>query len=211
MATPNCEFTDVSDCYSPFPLRNRFAVDQVPLELNRSHYTLETIGTRNPVHIRGPKKDLNKRLATLQVCVRVSGKQIVDPTIIFRNANPAEDPYTFPPGLATRNQNIEFEGEKGPENSFYASGVDVMWQKKAWADRNVSLAYIKKFNQQVMLLCGPENDDGILTPNIGLQMDNLKSQNVEEIRQFCWDNEIFVVNTPEDCTDLRAMIQKNSG
>ena len=120
------------ECYGHFPLPNRFGVDQVPLELNQSDFTLDMKGTADPIHIRQPKKAIDKRLATIQVCVRVKGEQIVKPTLISRNENPAEDRYEMPPGL--RNRKVEFDGRKGPEQSFYDDRVDVMWQEKAWAD-----------------------------------------------------------------------------
>ena len=47
-------------------MQNRFGVDQIPLELNRRDFTLEERGTTDPVYIRGPKKDLDKRQATIQ-------------------------------------------------------------------------------------------------------------------------------------------------
>ena len=108
MASRNCKFRSFFECYGHFPLKNRFGVDQVPLELNRRDFTLDLQGTTDPIHIRVPKKDLDKRQATIQVCVRVKGEQIVKPTLIFRNANPAENRYEMPPGL--RNRKVQFEG-----------------------------------------------------------------------------------------------------
>ena len=55
MASKNCKFKSFFECYGHFPLQNRHAVDQVPLELNRRDWTLEVRGTIDPVHIRGPK------------------------------------------------------------------------------------------------------------------------------------------------------------
>ena len=52
-----------------FLLKNRFGGDQVPLELNRRDFTLDLQGTTDPVHIRGPKKDIDKRQATIQLFV----------------------------------------------------------------------------------------------------------------------------------------------
>ena len=77
MPRKNCKYKTSKERYGHFPLMNRFVMDQVPIELNRRHFTLETRGTTDPIHIRGPKKDLDKRQATLQLCVRVKGKQIV--------------------------------------------------------------------------------------------------------------------------------------
>ena len=77
MASRDCKFRSFFECYGHFPLKNRFGVDQVPLELNRRDFTLDLQGTTDPIHIRGPKKDLDKRQATIQVCVRVKGEQIL--------------------------------------------------------------------------------------------------------------------------------------
>ena len=83
MASKECKFRSFRECYGHFPLSNRFGVDQVPLELNRRDFTLDLKGTADPIHIRGPKKDIDKRQATIQVCVRVQGEQICKPTLIF--------------------------------------------------------------------------------------------------------------------------------
>ena len=101
----------------------------------------------------------------------MKGEQIVKPTLIFRNANPAENRYEMPPGL--RNRKVHFDGRTGPESSFYDERVDVMWQEKAWADEHVSLQYLHNFNQQVMHLCGPPKPNGVRSPKIALQFDNL--------------------------------------
>ena len=47
----------------------------MPVELNTSDFTLETTGTTDAVFIRGPKKDIEKRQATLQLAIRAQGKQ----------------------------------------------------------------------------------------------------------------------------------------
>ena len=70
-----CEYRSDKDRYGPFPLGNTIGVDQVPLELNQRDFTLETKGTTNAVYIRGPKKDIEKRQATLQLAIRVKGIQ----------------------------------------------------------------------------------------------------------------------------------------
>ena len=85
-----CIYKSAKDRYGPFPLTNRFGVDQIPLEMYDSNYTLETKGTTDAVFIRAPKKDIEKRQAYIQLAIRVKGKQIVKPVLIMRNANPAE-------------------------------------------------------------------------------------------------------------------------
>ena len=115
------------------------------------------------------------------------------PTLILRSANPADNRYEMPPGL--RHRKVHFEGRTGPEASFYDDRVDVMWQEKAWADETVSLQYLQNFNQQVMHLCGPPKPNGVRTPKIAVQLDNLNTQNTPLIREFCWNNDIFILNT----------------
>ena len=107
MASRDCKFRSFFECYGHFPLKNRFGVDQVPLELNRRDFTLDLQGTTDPIHIRGPKKDLDKRQATIQVCVRNKGEKNVKPTLIFRNANPTENRYGMPSGLRNRRFNLK--------------------------------------------------------------------------------------------------------
>ena len=83
------------------------------LELNRRDFTLEERGTTDHVYIRGPKKDLDKRQATIQVCcVRVKGDQTVAPTLIFRNANPAENRYEMPSGNGLKNSSKRMQTKK---------------------------------------------------------------------------------------------------
>ena len=94
---------------------------------------------------------------------------------------------------------------------FYDERVNVMWQEKAWADEPVSLQYIQNFNQQVMHLCGPPQPNGVRSPKIALQLDNLNTQNTSLIREFCWNNHIFILNTPENCTDVRVLIDRHLG
>ena len=159
------------------------------------------------MHIRGPKKDLDKRQATIQVCVRMKGDQIVAPTLIFRNANPAENRYEMPPGLV--NRKVHFDSRVGPESSFYDERVNVMWQEKAWADESVSLQYLQDLNQEVMHLCGPPKPNGVRSLKVALQMDNLNTQNTPLIREFCWNNDIFILNTAKDCTDVSALIDRH--
>ena len=132
MASKDCKFRSFFECYGHYPLQNRFGVDQIPLELNRRDFTLEEQGTTDHVYIRGPKKDLDKRQATIQACVRVKGDQIVAPTLIFRNVNLAENRYEIPPGLV--NRKVHFDVRTGPESSFYDKRVNVMWQEKAYKE-----------------------------------------------------------------------------
>ena len=57
------------------------------MQIDVEHQTLNDIGA-GECYLRGAKVDLEKRQATLQVCVRARGDQIMHPVIIFRNDNP---------------------------------------------------------------------------------------------------------------------------
>ena len=70
------------------------------------------------------KKDLDKRQATIQACVRVKGDQIVAPTLIFRNVNPVENRYEMSPGLV--NRKVHFDGRTCPESSFYNKPMPII-------------------------------------------------------------------------------------
>ena len=129
---------------------NRFGVDKIPLELNRRDFTLEERGTTDPVYIRGPKKDLDKRQATIQACVRGKGDQIVAPTLIFRNVNPAENRYEMPPDL--RNRKVHFDGRTGPESSFTIN-VSMLCGKK----RHTKKRPLEEFPKAFGYKSGPRN------------------------------------------------------
>ena len=85
-----------------------------------------------------------------------------------------------------------------------------MWQEKAWADEIVSTQYLENFNEQVMHLRSKPKR-GYVEKKILVQVDNLDSQNTPNIRDFCWNDDIFILNTPENCTDLRALVDHHLG
>ena len=70
--------------YGIFSGKQRFAMDQVPLELDNCAYTLNDSGSKS-VYIKGARKAQNQRRATLQVCMRVEGEQIVPLTLIMQS------------------------------------------------------------------------------------------------------------------------------
>ena len=56
-----------------------------------------------------------------------------------------------------------------------------------------------------MHLCGPLKPHRVRTPRIAVQLDNLNTQNTPLVRKFCSNNDIFILNTSENCTDVRAL------
>ena len=70
--------------YSRWPPKNRYNVDQVPLPfVCGQDSTYKTKGT-DQVWISQPASGLEKRQATLQLCIRTEGEQTIKPSIIFR-------------------------------------------------------------------------------------------------------------------------------
>ena len=87
---------------------NRFNVDQVPLPfVVGQDTTYETSGSEQ-VWVSQPSSGLEKRQATLQLCIRASSEQTVKPSIIFTGKGNIKD-----------------------EKSNYDKRVDVYFQKHA--------------------------------------------------------------------------------
>ena len=64
------------------PPKNRYALDQVPLEFTDAKQSHNDVGAVE-CFIRGSKVDLSKRQASLQLTVRAVSPQNVEPAIVF--------------------------------------------------------------------------------------------------------------------------------
>lgn len=190
--------------YGKIPGRARFCVDQVGLELEAGQtQTLNDIG-KGECYIRGAKNDMTKRLSTLQVSVNCFGLPIIKQAIIFKGTpdpnNPRKAPYI-------ENKKITFNGVEKTEREHYDDRVLVYFQKKAWCDENVALAYLHDFHEETeKYFQGDEHVE-----YIALQQDNLAAQNTQQCRQYAFVNDIFLINTPEDCTDVVAVVDAGPG
>ena len=95
--------------------KNRLNVDQVPLPfVMEQDQTYEFEGNKQ-VWISQPGSGLDKRQATLQLCIKAEGEQTVKPTIIFRG----------------KGNVLSAEQEK------YDADVHVYFQSNAWMDAEV--------------------------------------------------------------------------
>ena len=74
-------------CYGKYKGTHRFAMDQVPGQVNVSNQTLNDIGT-GECFLTGAKRDMRGRQCTYQVCVCAEGEQFVLPVLIFRTKLP---------------------------------------------------------------------------------------------------------------------------
>ena len=96
---------------------------------------------------------------------------------------------------------------KKREDHFYDNRVDVMWDPKAWMSEDCAEQWFEKFFDNTESL---RKEIG-KNPSIVMQVDNLATQNVEEIKKMCWVENVFIVNTPPNCTDLVALIDHHVG
>ena len=96
---------------------NRYNVDQVPLPyvINQDR-TCEESGSKQ-AWVFQPSSGLDRRQATLQLCIRASGEQIIKPAIVFRGKG-----------------NVV-----AIERLLYDKRVDAYFQKSAWMDHGVNM------------------------------------------------------------------------
>ena len=93
--------------------------------------TYDTKGTHQ-VWVSEPASSLEKRQATLQLCIRSQREQTIKPFIIFRGQG-----------------KIQL-----PKKSMYDQRVDVYFQKAGWIDEEVNMKWVKK-----PLVSGMEKSD----------------------------------------------------
>ena len=174
--------------YGRFSAINTFHMDQVPCEFGSvGAYTLDQKDAK-VVHVKTAKKDMHRRLATLQLCFNAGDKPRVDPAIIFR---------AVPKQLANGkvNNSLPQSHRLKPERKKYAKGVRVLYQPKAWADTSVSLKWASIFAEQT----------GSPQEKL-LGLDNLGSQCNPVFKNFIREKaDALLIYTPAGCTDLCAV------
>ena len=127
--------------------RNRYNIDQVPLPfVIDQDKTYDSTGNKQ-VWVSQPSTGLDKRQATLQLCIRAEGEQNVKPAIIFRGK-----------GNVTSAEKAEYD-----------KGVDVYFQVCAWMDSEVNMKWVTK-----TLIPGIGNSPDekvIFADNVGFQLN----------------------------------------
>ena len=170
-----------------YPLRCRFNVDQIPLAFDMgAGTTWETTGVKRcwiKKHLAG----LDKRFCTIQLCIsseaNLQGKQPVKICIIFRS-------------------NSKGRRIKKSEIARYDRRVAILWQKKAWADRETCLEWAKNVYRRGTSRC----DDKVLF------MDNLDGQTNEEFVRYLEDEcETKSWYGPAGCTDHWQPVDSHIG
>ncbi len=125
-----------------------------------------------------------KRFCTLQVCICAQpDRQNVKLEIIFRGKGKRVKPGT-----------VEYE--------HYASlpNVNIMWQKKAWADERISMDWLMRFREQTL-------DQG----EVLLGMDGHGAQTTAMCMDFMKAVGIQPAKTPANCTDCVSPVDRNVG
>ena len=135
----------------------RFNVDQVPMPFvldRNTTYESANVGRSDRVWVAQPGSGLDKRQCTLQVCFSPeNNKTRID--IIFRSSSGGK-----------RISEIEKHS--------YHKGVDIYWQKNAWADEDFSIKWIEKTLKNTT----QDSDKEFL-----LLVDNLGCQNTQAFRK----------------------------
>ena len=127
--------------------KNRYNVDQVPLPFVVDQDKTYDVTGNKQVWVSQPSTGLDKRQATLQLCIRAEGEQNVKPAIVFRGKG-----------------NITSE-----EKAQHDKGVDVYFQKCAWMDADLNMEWVSG-----TLIPGVGNSPDekvIFADNVGFQQD----------------------------------------
>ena len=173
--------------YGCYPPRTRFNVDQVPLAFDMgAGTTWDSRGVKRcwvKKHLAG----LDKRFCTLQVCIcqepNSQGKQPIKICVIFRS-------------------NSKGRRIKKSEKAQYDRRVAVLWQKKAWADRETCLEWAKDVFRR-----GTSRSDTKI-----LFMDNLDGQTNEEFMEYLKEDcETKAWFGPAGCTDHWQPVDSHIG
>jgi hypothetical protein len=155
------------DKYGRFPPECRFNVDQVPLAFDMgSGITWDEVGTKRcwiKMHLKG----LEKRFCTLQMCICMdkTKPQPIKLAVVFRSGS-----------KGTR--------IKKSEKDQYDKRVVVLWQKKAWMDRELCMQWAK----EVWRKCTSRVDEKLLLfDNLDGQIDPpFKEYLTESCRTLPW-------------------------
>lgn len=151
--------------------KNRLNVDQVPLPfVVEQDQTYEFEGNKQ-VWISQPGSGLDKRQATLQLCIKAEGEQTVKPAIIFRG----------------KGNVLNAEQEK------YDADVHVYFQSNAWMDAEVNLKWTKHTLKDGL-------KDDFNTEKV-LFADNVGFQQTQAFHEACREMNTIVYLLPDNHTD----------
>ena len=128
---------------------------------------------------------LDKRQATLQLCIRAEGDQIVRLAIIFRG------------------QGLRLSAEEKALYRSLSTLLQVYFQPSAWADGQIMMKWLEQFAKDTAAeLAGQE---------ILLGMDNHGAQQTTLFRDCLFVKHVQPAYTPPDCTDVASPCDHHVG
>ena len=108
--------------YGRWTPKNRYNIDQVPLPFVVDQEKTYDVTGNKQVWVSQPSSGLDKRQATLQLCIRAEGDQHVKPAVVFRGKG-----------------NVS-----SAEKTQYDQDVDVFFQTSAWMDSQLNQEWVKR-------------------------------------------------------------------
>ena len=179
--------------FGRFRLENRFNVDQVPLPFIVAMKSTWEHAGQDRVWLKHYGNGLDKRQASLQVCVRGRGTQCVTLAIIFRGAEDG-DYYD------------KSHGGRQPERDRYDARVHVYFQANAWASPSFSNKWIAKTFLPCLRAAGIEDESLLFADNLGGQ-----SAVEGQFKTIAHAGKCFVWNYPPGCTDEVQVVDAGIG
>ena len=129
----------MDNTYGRWSPKNRLNVDQVPLPFVIDKDKTYEIAGINQVWILQPGFGLDKRQATLQLCIRAEGQQTVKPAIIFRG-----------------------KGNISTEERVHVVHVHVYFQVNAWMDTEINMKWTNHTLHNGLADDPTEKDSGVV-------------------------------------------------
>ena len=108
--------------YGRWTPKNRYNIDQVPLPFVAGQEKTYDVTGNKQVWVSQPSSGLDKRQATVQLCIRAEGNQHVKPAIVFRGKG-----------------NVS-----SAEKAQYDQHADVYFQTYAWMDSQLNQEWVKR-------------------------------------------------------------------
>ena len=174
--------TVVDRKYGRWLPQNRYNVDQVPLPFVVDQEKTYDLKGAAQVWVAQPASGLDKRQATLQLCIRAEGTQNVKPAIIFRGK-----------GNITQQEKDQYDKD-----------VDVFFQPNAWMDAELNMEWTKKTLKNGLALNGDGNEKVLF-------VDNVLFQQTKEFHVACRKLNTVVYMLPENHTDKIQPIDAGFG
>ena len=171
--------------YGRFGPLSMFHADQIPMEFAcKNLRTLNAKGTA--CWLFSPGSGLEKRQATIMLCLRAGGPQVVKMCIIFKGG-----------GHLTQEELVELKKIKEE-----LGNIRFYFQENAWADGKFMVWWLKKFVKDCKQAGLISVGSGIgLKEQVLLGLDRHAAQKTLDFLRVCHEGGVLPFYTPPDCTD----------